>query len=151
MTRSLPEIDFPTPVPITTNMGLSCFMITACPRQICLPMPAGCRPSATSSTVGPAPPPQTMDACAWLHARGRPDTSMQTLKPMLRTTYLSKLLPTANDGIVALHQLTGVNHVRNMRPMPGLQIPRVVAATLPSSQLRDPTSKTWKPDKIALI
>ena len=46
---------------------------------------------------------------------------------MPRTTYLSKLLPTADDGIVALHQLTGVNHARDMRPMPGLQIPRVVA------------------------
>ena len=33
----------------------------------------------------------------------------------------------ADDGIVAFDQLTGVNHDGSMRPMPGLQIPRVAA------------------------
>ncbi|KFY98079.1 hypothetical protein V500_01805 [Pseudogymnoascus sp. VKM F-4518 (FW-2643)] len=47
---------------------------------------------------------------------------------MPRTTYLSKLLLTADDSIVALYQLTGVNHACNMRPVPGLQIPQVVAS-----------------------
>jgi hypothetical protein len=33
----------------------------------------------------------------------------------------------ADGGIVPFHQLIGVNHDVSMRPMPDLQIPRVVA------------------------
>ena len=40
-------------------------------------------------------------------------------------TYLSNLLLAADDGIIALHQLTGANHACNMCAIPTLQIPPV--------------------------
>src|SRR5664279_2218402 len=64
-----------------------------------------------------------------LGSPAHPNTLMCRRKPQKTMPYVAdspELLTPANDGIVAFHQLPGVNHAGNMGSMTGLQIPWIV-------------------------